>query len=130
VTRGFPPVLAQLIARLGSPFDGEVIATVRAIDRTLRSNSLDWHDLTKALTAPAPLPRQSSRAESNESAEMRAWLDAISRESWPNLWTAGFVTDLLRRHSLDGLSAKQRTCVDRIIKQAFDRGVRADRRAA
>ena len=51
-------------------------------------------------------------------------------ESWPNAWTRGFVADLLRRPSLDGLTSKQAACVNRIIQQAYERGVRADRRAA
>jgi hypothetical protein len=130
MTRDFPPIIAQLIPRLGSSFDGEIIATAKAIERTLRSNSLDWHDLTEALTAQSQLPWQPSRAESCESAEMRAWLEAISRESSPNKWTAGFVGDLLRRSSLDGLTGKQTACVNRIIRQAYDRGIRVDRSAA
>jgi hypothetical protein len=65
--------------------------------------------------------------ESGEARQMRAWLTAISREFWPNVWTAGFVADLLRRSSLDGLTSKQTACVNRIIQQAYDRGVRADR---
>jgi hypothetical protein len=129
MTRDLPAVVAWLIPRLGSPFDGEVVATARAMERALRSNSLDWHDLTKALTTQPP-PWQPSRVESTESTEMRAWLEAISREFWPNEWTAGFVGDLLRRSSLDGLTGKQTACLNRIIRQAYDRGVRVDRRAA
>ncbi len=79
MTRPLPPVIAQLLPRLGSNFDGEIIATAKAIERVLHSSSMDWHDLTRAITAPAPLPRQPSRAESAESAEMRAWLEAVSR---------------------------------------------------
>jgi hypothetical protein len=44
----FPPVLARLIPRLGSPFDHEVLATARAIERTLKSQKLDWHDVAAA----------------------------------------------------------------------------------
>ena len=44
---------------------------------------------------------------------MRAWLEAISRESRLNQWTAVFVGDLLRRSNLDGLTGKQTACVDR-----------------
>jgi hypothetical protein len=77
MTRDFPPIIAQLIPRLGSSFDGEVIATLRAIERMLRSNSLDWHDLTKALTAPLPLPRPPRSAESCESAKIRAYFARV-----------------------------------------------------
>jgi hypothetical protein len=130
VTSAFPPILARLVPRLDSPHDGEIIATAKAIERVLHSSSMDWHDLTKAITAPPPIPWQPNRTESHESAEMRTWLEAISRETWLNDWSRSFIANILARRSLDSLSVKQRTCVDRIIKQAFDRGVRADRRAA
>jgi hypothetical protein len=120
-----PPLISRLIPRLGSPHDGEVVATARAIERTLKSQRLDWHDLAGALTAP---PTQWSyepyRTESDEAAEIRAWLQVIASQPWLNSWSAGFVSDLLSRDSLDGLSDKQMTCVDRIIRQAHDRGVR------
>jgi hypothetical protein len=70
------------------------------------------------------------RAESDKARQIRAWLMAISREDWINEWTAGFVSSLLRRRSLDKLSERQLDCVDRIIHEAFDRGVRVDRSAA
>jgi hypothetical protein len=133
LTRDFPPVVARMIPRLGSPHDGEIIATAKAIERTLKSQKLDWHDVAAAVVAQAPPIQwnyESPCAESDKARQMRARLEIISREDWINSWTAGFVADLLRRDSLDGLSVKQQTCVDRIIKQAFDRGVRVPRRAA
>jgi predicted nuclease of predicted toxin-antitoxin system len=128
--RPLPPVIAQLLPRLGSNFDGEIIATAKAIERVLHSSSMDWHDLTKAITAPPPIPWQSNRTESHESAEMRTWLEAISRETWPNDWTRSFIANILTRQSLDSLSVKQRTCAQNIITEAYRRGVRVDRRAA
>jgi len=130
MTRDLSAVIARLIPRLGSPFDGEVVATARATERALRSNSLDWHDLTKALIAAARTIRQPSRAESYESAEMRAWLEAVSREPWPTDWTRSFITSVVARQSLDRLSKKQIACVDNIIGEAYRRGVRVDRSAA
>ncbi len=44
----------KLIGRLGSDHDGEVIATSRAIQRTLKSAGCDLHDLAEALTALPP----------------------------------------------------------------------------
>jgi hypothetical protein len=38
--------LALIVPRLGSPYDGEVIASARAIGRTLQSAGCDWHDLS------------------------------------------------------------------------------------
>jgi hypothetical protein len=52
---------------LSSDKDGEVLATVRAIARTLNGAGLDWHDLAVMLSAPAvgfakaekpPIPRE------------------------------------------------------------------------
>jgi hypothetical protein len=47
------PKLAKLIPLLGSDKDGERLATLEAIGRTLRSAKLDFHDLAKALTTPS-----------------------------------------------------------------------------
>jgi hypothetical protein len=43
-----PAAIAKLIPRLASTFDGEVVATVRAIERALRSAGYDLHDLAAA----------------------------------------------------------------------------------
>ncbi len=48
------PKLQKLIPRLASPHDGEVVATVRAIERTLRSAGLDLHALAESITPPEP----------------------------------------------------------------------------
>jgi hypothetical protein len=45
MTSGIPPIVEKLIPRLASDFDGEVVATARAIDRALRANGRDWHDV-------------------------------------------------------------------------------------
>jgi hypothetical protein len=47
--------LAKLISRLASTHDGEVLATVGAIRRTLESAGLDLHDLAWALTTDTPI---------------------------------------------------------------------------
>jgi hypothetical protein len=125
----FPPILARLIPRLASPFDHEVTATARAIERALKSQKLDWHDLAAAVTrTPRSLPP--CLAESEESAEVRVWLEAVSREDWPNDWTQKFVANVLARPSLDRLTKKQVACVKNILDEAYRRGVRVDRSAA
>jgi hypothetical protein len=45
-------MLGKLIPRLGSRYDGEVVATVRAIQRTLQGAGADLHDLCAAMGAP------------------------------------------------------------------------------
>jgi hypothetical protein len=136
LTRDFPPILARLIPRLASPFDAEVISTVRAIQRALEAQKLDLHDLA-AVVAGAPVPCGSSyawspphRAESQESAEIRAWLTAVANEDWINDWTAGFIENILSRQSLDRLTKKQVAVINNIITEAHRRGVRPARRAA
>jgi hypothetical protein len=128
MTRALPPIIARLIPRLASPFDHEVTATARAIERALKSQKLDWHDVAAAVSAPRSRPP--CVAESNDATQMRAWLEAVSREPWPNDWTQKFIAGVLRRPSLDRLSKKQIACVDNIIGEAYRRGVRVDRSAA
>lgn len=54
--------LEKLIPRLGTDSDAEAIATVRAIERALKSNGSDWHDLAAALKAkPDPIHYQPHR---------------------------------------------------------------------
>jgi hypothetical protein len=48
-----PSSIADLIRRLSTNFDGEVVATVRAIDRKLKAAGCDWHDLARVATAQA-----------------------------------------------------------------------------
>jgi hypothetical protein len=46
----FPAVqLCKLIPRLASEHDGEIVATARAIGRTLESAGCDFHDLANAI---------------------------------------------------------------------------------
>jgi hypothetical protein len=64
------------VPRLASDADGEVVSTVRAIDRTLRGAGFDWHDLTSALK-PA-LPRPASMPQPQPQPKPRAprtWLE-------------------------------------------------------
>ena len=50
------PMLGKLIPRLASNHEGEVVATARAIERLLKSNGCDWHDLAAALCRqPVPI---------------------------------------------------------------------------
>ena len=46
-----PPKLARLIPRLATSHEGEALATVRAIGRTLSTAGLDFHDLARAVEA-------------------------------------------------------------------------------
>jgi hypothetical protein len=55
--------LGKLVPLLSSNQDGERVGAVAAIERVLKSNGFDWHDLTGLITAPPaaaspPPPRQ------------------------------------------------------------------------
>jgi hypothetical protein len=54
--------IAKLLPMLASDKDGEVVATVHAIGRTLKNAGSDWHALAAVLTnsAPAPEPEPQS----------------------------------------------------------------------
>lgn len=52
--------LAKILPRLASEFDGEVVATVRAIVRTLTSDGASLHDLAAAVQVGAA-PRSTDR---------------------------------------------------------------------
>ena len=64
-----PPMVSKLIARLGSDHDGEILATVDAIKRTLRNAGCDLHDLAGAISPAAiavgisPTPAGSWRSQ-------------------------------------------------------------------
>ncbi|UHC19450.1 hypothetical protein LRS73_31840 [Methylobacterium currus] len=77
--------LGKLIGRLGSDHDGEVVATSRAIQRTLKSAGCDLHDLAEALTAP-PSPPQIVYRE-----RPAAGRPAPTSYRWgPSTWREGF----------------------------------------
>ncbi|MBO4169692.1 hypothetical protein [Cereibacter azotoformans] len=72
-----PSKIALLIPRLASDADGEIVATVRAIDRQLRAAGLDFHDLVSRLTsATEPEPMQWTRPDPAEPSlfDMASWL--------------------------------------------------------
>ncbi|WP_172332226.1 hypothetical protein [Mangrovicoccus sp. HB161399] len=101
--------LEKLIPRLGTDSDAEAIATVRAIERALKSNGNDWHDLAAALkakpdqihyqAADAPQARQRYQTGGHETGRyqhMARWL---------------------RDHALSSLSAKSRSFVLSMVTQ-------------
>jgi hypothetical protein len=49
-----PPRIALLIPRLASDHEGERLATVAAIERTLKAAGRDFHDLARALGGQTP----------------------------------------------------------------------------
>ena len=80
------PKLCKLLPRLASNHSGEVVATVAAIDRTLRGADCDWHDLanhigrrSNGISAPPPL---------------LAMAEALDGLPALNSWETKFVADM------------------------------------
>jgi hypothetical protein len=66
--------LAKLLPRLASPHDGEVIATVAAIRRTLGSAGLDLHDLARIVATNLPdRARYSTRDDVPDWGDLARW---------------------------------------------------------
>ncbi len=94
--------ITKLVPRLASDFDGEVVATARAIGRALKSAGRHWHDVADAIGSCINKPatgqtssglREWARAVEvaplwNELTETqrRAWLSAIHGQHWLSVW--------------------------------------------
>ncbi|MEK4035811.1 hypothetical protein WOA01_23790 [Methylocystis sp. IM2] len=60
--------IATMIPRLASDYEGEIVATARAIGRVLNGANADWHDVVVAFERGAVAPenvRKKSRAVAN-----------------------------------------------------------------
>ena len=72
--------LGRLLPRLASDRDGEVLATVAAIRRTLTREGFDLHDLAARLSDAAPARRAApTPPEGAAPLAMAAWLDRHAR---------------------------------------------------
>jgi hypothetical protein len=116
--------ISKLIPRLGSAFDGEVVATARAIGRTLQASGRDWHDLAKAAEAislPAPAVEANRQGIwENLSLEQReALLGKLHGEAWLSAWEEQFVESLRGRSGRT--SPKQAAVMERLINRSWAR---------
>jgi hypothetical protein len=117
--------IAKLLPLLSSDRDGERVGTVAAIDRVLKSEKLDWHDLAAQITAEpveeALQPQRCAPAEIDAD-DLVEVIEAI-RDSAVNLNTSseGFLNSLLGRASdYDQvfLSVKQRRWLANLAARA------------
>ncbi|MEO1102907.1 MAG: hypothetical protein AAFW98_04120 [Pseudomonadota bacterium] len=96
-----PPKIKQLIPLLASNQDGEVVAAVRAINRTLSQQGLDFHDLAAAAcvsaTAKGPTSTRASDLDPEEWREVV--LFCADRRARLSNREAAFVTSILYRVS-------------------------------
>jgi hypothetical protein len=86
------PKLAKLFPLLGSDKDGEVLGTVEALKRTLRSAGHDFHDLAKVLTAPS---RHAASVSPTNWSELIAI--CLSHPEALNARDLGFLRDMRRQ---------------------------------
>src|SRR5688572_3970247 len=95
--------LGQLIRLLSSDKDGEVVAAVRAIDRTLKAAGADIHALADLVERP-PTPVGYRPPPRNPSAppkwakltldERQAFLDRVRFAEWASLWEMEFSSSI------------------------------------
>jgi|SRR5665213_3374796 len=80
------PKLAPLVRMLSAPHDGEVLATVAAIRRTLAADKQDLHDLARLIERelPAPSPAISVRGFNEYAAGYTAGQAARPHYRWPD----------------------------------------------
>jgi hypothetical protein len=103
------PKLAKLLALLAGDSDGEVIATARAIGRTLASAEADWHDLVRVLTEPP------TEKDSDPDAELPFVLRCLHGHPSLNDWESKFIASIASLQARKRtLSEKQRAAVMRI----------------
>jgi hypothetical protein len=145
-----PAAIADKIAainpRFASDHDGEVVACARAIERTLRGAGADWHDLVATFRngaavvvvgekAPPPRPAPQPRKPNSEPkwdslsiSDRIAWLSVCVEQAHLSAWEQGFAENILaslRDDPYRPLSPKQKTVLNRIIRDAFNCGYRA-----
>lgn len=94
--------IAKLIPRLASPHEGEVLATVEAIRRTLDRAELSLHDLAARLCAPEPV--QIHAQPKPEPAPDHDADSLLAKAMW------------LRDHAQDDLTANQAAFVATAIR--------------
>src|SRR5271154_5208890 len=71
-----PPNIAKLTPRLASQYDGEVVATARAIERTLKTAGLDWHDLVSRIGLPRTEQKARQKTERKKTESVN-WRDDV-----------------------------------------------------
>jgi hypothetical protein len=129
------PCIADLVRRLASEHDGEVIATARALQRTLKSAGHDLNDLATHLehgTAP-PRPKPADPYVSPENAihvEGKAvhWFRCVMQIEAAHMddlddWSRGFLASIRTRAHL---TSKQLACLQEIVSNIAGRQVFVD----
>ena len=90
--------IAKLFPRLGSPFDGEIVATATAIQKALTAADRDWHDLTAALVSEQAASQQITGTSSHREIGGEQLLvlceSILARAYWLNPRAKEFLHDM------------------------------------
>lgn len=127
---GLPAVrdkIATMVPLLGSPVDGEVTATARAIGRILERAGRDWFDFAEAfeqgatpgnpnLVAATGRPPLWADATSTERDEI---IEALVAAGGLTAWETDFAASIADQYGDRELSEKQAAAVDRIAKRVL-----------
>lgn len=124
------PKIAKLIPRLATDHDGEVVATVRAIERTLKNAGLDFHNLAFAIEAPPAekivfVYRDPPKQEAV--LDTRAAVAAWCRDNDPDVLSTketAFVADMAECLILDGEPTEKQEAWLRAIFAKLKRATR------
>ena len=111
------PKLSKLIPLLASDKDGEVVATARAIGRTLAQAGADFHDLAAAIARTEP-PVEPVCWRHIPPSERVMWLIETRASRFLSPWEQNFCTSILvqlRYRPRSTLSAKQIAVLDGCI---------------
>lgn len=118
--------ISKLIPRLGSDHEGEIVNTVRAIERTLDSQGLTLHDLAEAIgEGPQKPPKQGPATEPPQWAAMAyrerlTWLRIVANGPL-NDWELNFlskISPLVRRTNYP-MSPKRQKILNEMIAKAW-----------
>jgi hypothetical protein len=129
--------LSKLLPLLSSDKDGEVVATARAIQRTLAAADLDFHSLAATLSTLAPELVQALSARALEVPESwselslndkRFWLSALCKADWLTSREREIIEDLENRFRVAPHEAyatpKKVKLFNRLVAMAAGMGVR------
>lgn len=122
------PKLRKLLPMLSSESEGEQLATVAAIKRTLSQKGFDLHDLADAIGAE-PARHQVGPTDSApvwvmlSTASKLAWLAAVAEIAGPGSWPDSFVSTIKRR-LVAGLpiTPAQKAKAQELIAEAWAKG--------
>ena len=131
------PKVAALVRLMSSPHDGEALAAVRGLERTLSAAGCTFHDLADRLgvgALPIPRLRTAPRAPRTKptwaasrrrdiSAKLRAGLHSGAFNSWEAKFAAD-IADHIEREGCKTFSPKQASTAEALAEKASRWGAR------